>query len=400
MATIRDRGGKFHAQVRMAGFPSRTGSFPTKRQAERWAKTVEAEMIEGRHFKNSAGRRRNMTEAAVKYVREVLHVDACPAYQPGHEYEAQLDAFLKRKWVQPTHPDAPADARNSLARVMWWRAQLRDYKVGAVTTEVIEEKLSKLRTEPYQRSKPQQKNSIVHGQPPRLMYRTEKTVNRYIAAGSRLFRIAHKRWHWITSNPFAGIERTQEHGGRIKTLTTEQRGRLFAEIRSGQTLYAFSSTARATVVRAGDLQKLRKIDVEFVEPTEKGQQAIGRLAIQQPKNKEPRIVWISGEPLEVLRAYIAKSDPNEPRVFVSDTGKLYRYHKAFVDACKRARITGFTFHGWRHDGATHLARLGATEQQLKAIGGWKSNVVAKYVHLAAEDAKSIVQKMNEKVLGK
>jgi hypothetical protein len=42
----------FHVQVRMAGFPARTASFPTRRQAERWAKTVEAQMIQGKHFRS------------------------------------------------------------------------------------------------------------------------------------------------------------------------------------------------------------------------------------------------------------------------------------------------------------------------------------------------------------
>jgi hypothetical protein len=56
MATVRERRKKdgttiFNAQVRMAGFPARTASFPTKRLAERWSKTIEAQMIEGRHFR-------------------------------------------------------------------------------------------------------------------------------------------------------------------------------------------------------------------------------------------------------------------------------------------------------------------------------------------------------------
>ena len=59
----------------------------------------------------------------------------------------------------------------------------------------------------------------------------------------------------------------------------------------------------------------------------------------------------------------------------------------------------FTFHGLRHSAATYLAREGATEQQLKVIGGWKSGVVSRYVHLAAEDAKAVLERMNEKILG-
>jgi len=42
---------------------------------------------------------------------------------------------------------------------------------------------------------------------------------------------------------------------------------------------------------------------------------------------------------------------------------------------------------------------GATEQQLRAIGGWKSNVVSRYVHLAAQDAKDVLEKMNKSILG-
>ena len=84
---------------------------------------------------------------------------------------------------------------------------------------------------------------------------------------------------------------------------------------------------------------------------------------------------------------------------MSVTGKRYRYHDSFSDACKAANVANFTFHGTRHSSATYLAREGATEQQLKAIGGWKSNVVSRYVHLAAEDAKAVVEKMSRKILG-
>jgi hypothetical protein len=62
--TIRERAGQFHAQVRMSGFPTRTASFPTRRMAERWAKTVEADMIEGRHFRSVEARRRTLAEVA------------------------------------------------------------------------------------------------------------------------------------------------------------------------------------------------------------------------------------------------------------------------------------------------------------------------------------------------
>jgi integrase len=87
-------------------------------------------------------------------------------------------------------------------------------------------------------------------------------------------------------------------------------------------------------------------------------------------------------------------------VFVSPTGRRYRYDKAFQSACDAAQIESFRFHDLRHSAATYLAREGASEQQLRAIGGWKSGVVSRYVHLAATETRDVVQRMNERILGK
>jgi len=55
MATFRlrrDKDGKtrWHVQVRLVGYPARTESFGSEREAKKWAKVTEAEMIEGRHI--------------------------------------------------------------------------------------------------------------------------------------------------------------------------------------------------------------------------------------------------------------------------------------------------------------------------------------------------------------
>ena len=84
-------------------------------------------------------------------------------------------------------------------------------------------------------------------------------------------------------------------------------------------------------------------------------------------------------------------------MFRSAKGKTYRYIDAFDAAVKAAGVEGFRFHDLRHSAATYLEQQGATEQQLRAIGGWKSNVVSRYVHLAAEDAKSALEKLAEKI---
>ena len=44
MATLRNRNGKWQAQVRRNGHSPRTKSFSSKRDAERWARQTEAEL--------------------------------------------------------------------------------------------------------------------------------------------------------------------------------------------------------------------------------------------------------------------------------------------------------------------------------------------------------------------
>ena len=164
---------------------------------------------------------------------------------------------------------------------------------------------------------------------------------------------------------------------------------MLAETSKDPQLHTFSVLALATASRAGELWNLSWSDVGLKE---------GRLLLRKTKNAEPRSAWVHGEALRLLRDHRERL-LSDDRVFVSVTGKRYRYDKPFDAACEVAKVNNFTFHGLRHSSATYLARVGATEQQLKAIGGWKSNIVSRYVHLVAEDAKAVVEKMNQQILG-
>ena len=86
------------------------------------------------------------------------------------------------------------------------------------------------------------------------------------------------------------------------------------------------------------------------------------------------------------------------RLLANSRGGKFDYSQRFRTAVEAARLTDFKFHDLRHSAATYLAREGASEQQLRSIGGWKSGAVSRYVHIAAEDAKEILQRMNERIL--
>jgi integrase len=363
VATIRERtkaDGKhaFHVQVRVIGFPTRTASFPTRRLAERWATTIEAEMIEGKHFRSVEARRRTLAEAIDRYIAEEL-----PKKRAGDMHRHNLP---------------------------WWRKQLGHLKIADITPAILVEMRGKLARETYTRAKPaSSRTTLKKGEQPRQFKRSPTTVNRYLAVLSHVFTIARREWHWASHNPFLEVGRFRESGGRVRFLSEQERKRLLTETAKDPVLHAFVVLALATAARAGELLALTWHDTDLKE---------GRLLLRMTKNAQPRTVWVHGEALRLLIDHGKVRRLGDDRVFLSPTGCRYRYEKAFNAACDAAKIEGFRFHDLRHSAATYLAREGATEQQLRAIGGWKSNVVGRYVHLAAQDAKAVLERMNAKIL--
>jgi len=367
MASIRQRqkadgSTVFHVQVRQAGFPARSASFPTRRMAERWAKTIEAQMIEGRHFRHSESRRRTVAEAIDRYVAE--------------EIPKKRDGSMHR------------------VRLPWWKKQIGNVKLADVTPALLAEMREKLKAEPYVRAKSSSKRTTVPaGQKATEYRRADGTVNRFLAVLSHVFTIARKEWHWAEHNPFDGVSKLRESRGRVRCLDAKERAALLLETSKDPTLHTFVMLALTTACRAGELLKLTWRDVDLKE---------GRLLFQQTKNDEPRTAWLHGDALRMLTEH-AKVRPIDTarRVFQGASEKgAYDYATAFKEAVIAASLRDFRFHDLRHSAATYLAQGGATEAQLRAIGGWKSGVVRKYVHLAAADAKAALQRLSDKIDGK
>jgi len=343
----------------MNGFPTRTASFPTRRMAERWAKTIEADMIEGRHFRSVEARRRTLGEAIDRYLEEEL-----PKKRNGSTSRSNLP---------------------------WWKKQLGHLKLADVTPAILVEHRGKLARETFTRAKSDSARTTVRkGDLPNRHSRSAATVNRYLAALSHVFTVARKEWHWVSHNPFDGVGKLHESRGRVRFLSEEERTALLRETVKDPVLHTFVVLALSTAARAGELWNLTWQDVDLKD---------GRLLFRITKNATPRMAWLHAEAKRLLAEHGTVRRLGNNWVFVSPTGRRYRYEKVFRAACEAAGIEGFRFHDLRHSAATYLAREGASEQQLKAIGGWKSGVVSRYVHLAATETRDIVQKMNEKILG-
>lgn len=94
--------------------------------------------------------------------------------------------------------------------------------------------------------------------------------------------------------------------------------------------------------------------------------------------------------------------PDRGPVFLSTRGAPYRdtreaggnpLKRAHTTACRRARISGFRVHDWRHHWASHLVMAGVDLRTLMQLGGWSSlRMVERYaqvsdLHMAAAIAK-------------
>ncbi len=348
MATIRERttgdgDTRYQAIVRRAGFPERVETFGTRRRAERWVRLVEGQIEEGRHFRSAEAKRKSLAEAIDRYTRDEL-------------------------------PNKRSDGEMHATCLKWWRAELGHLKLADITPALAVEYRDKLKGRKHRDKK-----------------LSNARVNRYVAVASHLFTVARKRWHWVDRNPLSDVDKLPEAGGRIRVLTDDERKALLAETARDPVLHAFVVLALSTACRAGELQKLEWRDVDLKS---------GRVLFRETKNATPRTVWISGAPLELVKEH-GKVRSIDPRALVFPaTGKrgVYEYHVPFRAAVDAAGIVGLVFHSLRHTAATMLARQGVTEQQLKSIGGWKSGIVGRYVHLAAEDSKAALATLAAKVV--
>src|SRR5690606_14622828 len=71
MASIRKHGEGWQARVRRKGLPESTRTFQSKADAERWARSTEAEMEQGRFVDRTLAENSTLAEILERYLQEV-----------------------------------------------------------------------------------------------------------------------------------------------------------------------------------------------------------------------------------------------------------------------------------------------------------------------------------------
>ena len=186
----------------------------------------------------------------------------------------------------------------------------------------------------------------------------------------------------ITSNPCRKVRKPKPAPARQRYLTPEEESRLLAALTEpllpGQRELRHAITiALNTGMRQGEIYSLRWHQLDF------GRQVV---TLRHTKTNQPRTIPLN----RVLRELLTRLHADPER----DEQVLTRcYHsRLWMDTCRRAGITGLTFHDLRHTAATRLAESGVDTFTISAILGQTTvQMTARYAHATSDGTRRAVE---------
>lgn len=354
MATIQKRkkangGYSYRVRIRVEGAPLVTDTYPTRKEAEKFARRMEAEIRSGRYFGREEDKEKTFAEFIDRYIEKEL----------------------------PKNPKGYAKQKMLLT---WWKSKLGSYFLCHITPSMIAELRDKLLNETTRRNK----------------LRTPSTTNRYLAALSRAFTIGVNDWQWTKENPVRKISRPKENKPKTRYLEKEEISRLLASCQKSKSphLYAVVSFLLATGARKSEALGLKIGDIEFKRSV---------VTFTNTKNGDTRSVHLSKQVLDILRQEKEKRVVMSEYFFPSMDGKKPAdIRKAWEIAVADANLKNdVSIHTLRHTVASHLGMGGYSILEIGNILGHKSmSMVKRYSHLSTASTVPILNKMNDEILGK
>lgn len=341
----------YHAEVRLRGSPTVRDSFRTKTQAKQWVQDTEAAIRDGRFKNQSVSRKHSVADLVDRFAANSI---------PKHPLYYSKKVQLLNRW------------KEELGHLLL--SELSPAHVAMVRDKLLSETTFK--------------KSI----------RSTSTVNRYLAAFSKVLSVAVKEWGWLEENPILKISKPKESRGRDRFLSLEEIHRLIEACKESATphLHAIVALAVFTGMRYGEIVKLHWKDINF---------DLSFITLQQTKNGDKRIIPMTNETARILQSCPSYSSAPQEPLFKSrkrtSSALPLSIRKSFTKALKIAQIESFRFHDLRHTAASHLAMNGATQGELMAILGLKSpQMVRRYAHYSQSHIASLLEKMNQNLTKK
>tara|TARA_B100001989_G_scaffold196968_1_gene145601 strand:+ start:150 stop:1238 length:1089 start_codon:yes stop_codon:yes gene_type:complete len=358
MAYIQAREGKdgkktYRVQIRRRGQPIQSATFPTKTAAQKWARKIESQIDEGKHFKTSLSKQKTVADMIDRYTETIL-------------------------------PHKSSSTRNhQTTQLQWWKDQVGDYKLTELKTSIILEQRDKMLAKT--------KTDNVTGV--ESSYYANASINRYIAALSAALSAAID-WDWLDTHPIRGRIKALEENKRTRFLNDEERKALLTACKnaSNPMLYEIVMLGLCTGMRSSEIMNLTWDHVDLENRW---------LYVDKAKNKEKRGIFITDEVFDILGKRYESRDPEKNWVFASETVDApYEFRKLWNKALEKAGVEDFQFHDLRHTFASYMAINGVSPLIIKKITGHKQlSSLQRYTHLMKDHTAEAISSMTKKYVG-
>lgn len=220
------------------------------------------------------------------------------------------------------------------------------------------------------------------------------TVNRELSVLKRAFNLAID-WKMTDENPVQKVKFLRQPEPRERVLTEEEELKLFAACT--EHLKPIILIAIRTGMRKSEIADLRwnQVDLKNKE-----------IEVVRTKSGKKRIIPVSEDLFQVLRML---KDVNGESEFVfqyvdQETGEMRHlkyFRRSFENVCRRADISGFTFHDLRHTFASRLVRKGVDLITVKdLLGHYSVKTTERYTHSNQEQKRKAVELLNSGSYGK
>lgn len=243
MASIRQRSGSWQARVIRRGYPAEVRTFPTRRDAQEWARQIEASLDSGRFRPRSGANKALFRDILQRYSEEVSPT------KRGHR-----DEVIRIHALMRTRVAAHAMEKLRAEHV----AAFRDERLTAVGAGAVIRDLSLL---------------------------------------SSVFNHARREWGVTTDNPCLLVKKPPAPYGRNRVLTTIEEERLLEALapvgRRSREMLPLVKLALQSGMRRGELLALRWEDIDLDVRT---------AYLPTSKNGHPRLVPLSTAAVAILAA--------------------------------------------------------------------------------------------------
>ncbi len=198
------------------------------------------------------------------------------------------------------------------------------------------------------------------------------SINRELAALKRMFSLAVEDGRISHSPHIPTLEEDNARQGFVDHgAFVSLRAHLAEYLRDPIAFLYFSGW------RLGEMKALEWRDVDLV----------GRIVHLRPeisKNKDGRLLPLSGELLEIVDRANAKRRPDCPFVFHRDGDAIGDFRKAWSTACKAAGLHPILVHDLRRTAVRNMVRAGISDRVAMTLSGHKTRSIFDRYNIVSE----------------